>query len=88
MKVVHKYEISSVGKYHEYLLPVSAQILMFAPQNGKLCIWVETDPHANLATCQRRAFTVVGTGSSIPDGWKYRASCQDPPYVWHLYEAS
>lgn len=48
-----------------------------------LRLWIEVDPSAAL---DERTFQVLGTGHEIPEGYVWRHTWVEPPFVWHLYE--
>lgn len=43
-------------------MPVGAEILHVAEQNGQMCLWALVDPHA---LSEGRRFMVIGTGHEI-----------------------
>lgn len=59
---------------------VPGRIVFFDPQGDDLCVWFE-HRHVNVPLL----VNVYGTGHDIPEGASYLASCQQPPFVWHLY---
>ena len=65
-------------------MPASATIVHFDIQRTKPCFWYEFDPNEKYV---KRTFRIVGTGQPIGRNEQYRGTLQDPPYVWHLYEA-
>ncbi len=80
MRTVHKFPVTTVVPIS---LPPDARVLHFAEQGGRLCAWVELD------TAQRtvpRMFQVVGTGHQLHRNAVYCGTCQQGPFVWHLYE--
>lgn len=81
MKTIWKFKITKSEQYYE--LPAGARVLRFAPQNGSTYFWALLDQNAPLA---RRAFGVFGTGWDIPDDATHMQSCEDGPYIWHLFE--
>lgn len=71
------------------VMPRSAQVVHFAVQAGEPCIWalVEDAETEAGSEVERRMFVVVGTGQAVPtDGYEFRATTLDGPYVWHLFE--
>lgn len=65
-------------------LPRGAEIVRFADQAGGLCVWAIVDTEAPL---EWRYFQLCGTGHQI--GFEYNkhvGSCEQGPFVWHLFE--
>lgn len=78
MLVVHKYTAQDTRE-----MPVGAQVIHAAQNNGKHLIWAIIDTTAKMEPVQ---FSTVGTGRPIPDGASYVHTIQDGPYVWHLFK--
>lgn len=55
----------------------------FDAQGGELCVWFE--PMVNTPGVLPTMVCVFGTGHPIPDGAQHLFSCQQGPFVWHLY---
>lgn len=85
MRTVHKCPLR-VGGFFEVLMPEDAKIVMFADQGGDLMVWYETDTALIPSEMKRRSVCVVGTGHLIHPGYVHVASCQQGPFVWHLYQ--
>ncbi|MGV0985060.1 MAG: DUF7352 domain-containing protein [Limnohabitans sp.] len=87
MKTIWKYEIVMVAAPTVLDMPDGARLLGAGMQQGVagagFVAWFEVDPSAPSVS---RAFRIVGTGHDIPSGWAWRATVQDEPFVWHLYE--
>lgn len=66
-------------------VPQGAIFRHFGAQGDDLFIWMEIEA-LPIAVPEARQYKVVGTGHSIPDGMEYRATCQQGPFMWHLYE--
>lgn len=83
MKKIWKYSVQAMQST-VLQLPPDAKVVRFAPQDGKLCVWVEyvVDDQFPIA----RVFDIFGTGHPFPDTARYVASCENGPYIWHLYE--
>lgn len=82
MKTVHKFAVVDGSLIVD--LPASAKVVRVAVQGGLLCAWFELDPAAKKDT--HRVFRVVGTGHPIDDEEIHVGSCEDGPFIWHLYE--
>jgi hypothetical protein len=78
-------------------MPPGARIVDVHCQHGVLTLWAEVDWAAEHEPRVLRAFAVVGTGQTIPDGFHYVGTAHDITvtsggdkvhYVWHVCEAS
>lgn len=64
-------------------MPKDAVVRRFAMQLETVCFWAEVDP---LSDGVQHEFVIVGTGHRLPGGlFRYVGSCDDGPFVWHLY---
>lgn len=69
-----------------------ARVVHFGDQFDSFTIWYETTvpgwSHQDDATIVdlARQFSIVATGETIPDDWRYIGTCIRPTTVWHLYE--
>lgn len=81
MRTIYKYPVP-LG-YFQHQLPWGSKVVAVATQNGNAQMWVEQDTAEDKTT---REFVAIGTGHEIPGGYVHRATWQDPPFVWHLYE--
>ena len=91
--------MSDVRTIWKFTVPVTDVVTVSMPRNarvlpfiqpaglGALNLWAEVYPDAPKVI---RRFLVVGTGNPIPDVYPnhWLASVVDPPFVWHVYEAS
>lgn len=95
MRTIWKFSIP-VDDVVNIVAPKGAQFRRFAAQGRNwLCIWMEVEVQTGalgkgLGVCddagmEKLAFCIRGTGHPIPDGFRYLASCDDGPYVWHLF---
>lgn len=68
-------------------MPKGSHIVLVEPQEEQPCIWAEVDSEAPM---ELRTFLLFGTGHAVvnSDFASHVASFQQPPFVWHLYEAS
>lgn len=86
MRVVWKYEITNWGGT-KIKLPPLYKILHFAWQGtgtkGNAHVWIEIEK--GRAVSREVSFQIFGTGSDIPDGWKYIGTMQNDGLVWHCY---
>lgn len=91
-RVVWKYEVPLDGLIHEVELPVGAQIVSVAAQEGlRLHFWAVV--RLGRAETEARHFLWLGTGHDIPFGvagfgrFEHRGTVHAGAYVWHLFEA-
>lgn len=63
-------------------MPINAQIVKFAFQDGKPFVWaiVGTEPQL-----ERIEFLILGTGFIIPENAHYIDTAFIDHYVWHLF---
>jgi hypothetical protein len=81
VKTVHKFPVIDATLVAD--VPQSAKVVRFAPQGAMLCAWIEREVGAPNV---HRVFRVHGTGHPIEESPFHCASCEDGPFVWHLYE--
>lgn len=76
---IYKYPVK-VGE--SLVVPGLVKVLLFAPQGADgLFVWAEVREYGFNVN-----LWVLPTGASVPNDAKHHASCQEGPYVWHLYE--
>jgi hypothetical protein len=82
MRTIHKFPVS----FGEAIikLPVRAKFLHFADQAGQLTVWFELD--SEVTSQMFRRYQVFPTGGVIPYGAGWLGTCQQGPFMWHLYE--
>jgi len=83
MRTIHKYPLLINDEDHPVMLPGNCKMLLVDVQCGLICLWVELDDTHEIA--DPSFFRVFGTGQKIPSNYKHLASCQGPPFVWHVY---
>lgn len=81
MKTVHKFPVIDATLVAD--VPAAAKVVRFALQGGMLFVWIERGIDAPNS---HRVFRVHGTGHPIADEEVHCASCEDGPFIWHLYE--
>lgn len=86
--VVFKYQLNGPSQVTDLKLPVGAQIVHAAVQNGAICIWVYQ--HLEPRWMKKRSFRVFGTGWEIPfkDDAIHIATLEHGEFVWHIFEVS
>lgn len=85
MRRVYKFQVRLTGLRTEsaVAIPNCRKVVLFGPQGSEgLFVWAEV---ADTLSVDRQ-FLILGTGDDVPDSCAHVASCQDGPYVWHLYE--
>jgi hypothetical protein len=66
-------------------LPYGSVIHHVGHQHDKAYVWVEAS--SLFEGTEPRTFTIYATGETISDARQvWRATWQDGPYVWHLFE--
>jgi hypothetical protein len=63
---------------------IESKPLFFGAQGEDLFVWYEHDP-SRYPTDPVVLVRVYGTGRVIQHGAEHLMSCQQGPYVWHLY---
>ena len=83
MRTVHKFPVARVGEPFVVFAGKTFKPLTMQPQGGPFQIWaeVQTSEEQNV----KHQLAVVGTGHPVPHGMEWVATCQDGPFVWHLY---
>ena len=73
--------------YAVVLMPREATVISAQMQLGRLCVWAHVDTNA---VVEKRTFRVFGTGWEMPSDfteiYRFIATVQDEPFVWHVYE--
>lgn len=83
MKTIYKYELEVRDGVQIRAISRTGIVRRVAMQGAKLCIWVEVDP--DFPTVDR-GFVVVGTGHHVDGCPVYCGSCDQGPFVWHVFE--
>jgi hypothetical protein len=83
MRYIFKYSVSYIDTVIE--MPVGAIIRHAGSQRTGHHLWAEVRNPSSAAR-EDRIFRVFATGEEIPDGWDWRYTWQDGPYVWHVFE--
>lgn len=80
---IWKYPLATQSGLQMVSMPRDSVVRRFAVQDGSPCVWAEVDPTAAQVI---QEFVIVGTGHQLPGGlFRYVGSCDDGPFVWHLY---
>lgn len=84
--VIWKFELE-ITDWQEVMMPVGAELLSVANQNGSLCLWAMVDPSKG---SQPRYIEIFGTGNPIPTDMgvdrKFLGTAVVNPFVWHVFE--
>lgn len=83
MTTIWKFPFPILGDF-VLQMPADAEILFVDVQDGQPCMWAAV---SNIGAQKDRRFCITGTGHPVPDGAQHVASFQQPPFVWHLWEA-
>jgi len=80
---IWKYPLASQNGLQLIPMPSDSVVLRFGLQDDQPYVWAEVDPESEQAM---KEFVIVGTGHKLPQGlFRYIGSCEDGPFVWHLY---
>lgn len=87
MKTIYKYTVPITWTDHEVEMPKGAQILStdVGDPFENILIWAVVDTNAPLEV---RRLEIRGTGHPLGEVGDFIATVQDPPYVWHVFEAA
>lgn len=85
-KVIWKFPLK-LTDIQDVLLPIGAQILSVAEQNGVICLWAIVNPEEEKAT---RSIEIHGTGNDSfgPGSRTFLGTVVMNPFVWHVFEVS
>ena len=69
-------------------MPMGAEVLHVAEQNGELCVWALVNPENTL---QEQLFRIFGTGHRIPDDEYFlkhvgTVLMENGKLVWHVFQ--
>lgn len=82
MRTIYKYPL--IVGFNGISLPLEAEVVHIAEQNGQLQMWVE---QADCGQLSQRQFNVYGTGHYIyNDNEMHLATVIVGDFVWHVYE--
>lgn len=82
MRTIYKYPL--IVGFNGISLPLEAEVVHIAEQNGQLQMWVE---QADCGPLSQRQFNVYGTGHYIyNDNEMHLATVIVGDFVWHVYE--
>ena len=86
MKTIWTFKLALVPD-QGILMPVGAEILSAANQDGNLCIWAIIDPSKE---SESRHIEIVGTGLSLPCDMgvdrRFIGTALIDVFVWHVFE--
>lgn len=83
--VIWKFPLRLTDGWQLISMPHDCVMRRFAMQSGVPCLWAEVTADASRVA---NRFAIVGTGHQLPDdpARRYVGSCEDGPFVWHLYQ--
>ena len=81
MKTIWKFDIEPTERF-ALPLPDDSKILEIS--NGYM--WIEGSFFASMKNRNNETFAVVGTGTSVPDGFRHVGTYFEGAYVWHVYK--
>jgi hypothetical protein len=85
MRTIHKFPLEITDE-QGVSMPVGAELLAVAEQNGQLVLWAEVFPNN---PNESKVIRVVGTGNPFPDHLSYLhigTVVMSNGFVWHVYE--
>lgn len=83
MKTIWKFSLG-ITSLQSFDLPLGAEILAVALQDGWPQMWTLVDPTAER---HRRHFSLFGTGHEVPNfPGRHLATFQHDGFVWHFFE--
>jgi hypothetical protein len=82
MKTIYKYPLKNTLEPQKITIPACAEFRHFQEQDGVLTAWFEVNTEEMKL---ERTLLIVGTGRSIPENGFYLGTCQQGPFMWHLY---
>ena len=84
MRTIWKFPVPFPGG--DIAMPKGAKILTLQMQQGVPTLWAEVVPDG---LNEIHHLVIYGTGHPIHSGsGSYIGTFQDPPFVWHVYDAS
>lgn len=83
MKTIWKFPLILTNSPQSIEMPSGAAIIRFGIQGSIPSIWAVVNPDKPL---ESRVFHIRGTGHCIESGLHYIGSCEDDPFVWHIFE--
>lgn len=82
MRTIHKYQLPRPGSVQVIPTGGGPRPLTAQMQGDTAQIWIEVTPNGFSDV----GVTVIGTGHEVPPiPWRYLATYQDGPFVWHVY---
>lgn len=82
MKTIYKYPLANTLAPQKIKIPACAKFLHFQDQDGVLTAWFEVNPEASMV---ERTYVIFGTGRTVSKDAVWQGTCQQGPYMWHLY---
>ena len=83
MRTIFKYPLDLGGSWPQVIATSGTPVFRhFDMQGDTPCVWAEVDPNAAV---EETKVVIVGTGHSIPDGFRYFGTAMHGQFVWHLY---
>ena len=84
MKTIFKYKIAPCARKEPIVIPIDAEFLHVADQEGDICLWLLVD--TNMSN-QKYFLSVYGTGHEIEyiNTKQYLGTVFQGPFVWHVF---
>lgn len=83
MKAIYKYVLNITPPETVVNIPAGSIVRRVAMQNGEPTFWAEVDTSAPKVS---KIFRILGTGHEIPENAHWVGSCEDGPFIWHLFQ--
>lgn len=81
---IYKYILNVPIEDNKIEMPIGAEILHVASQDGYPTIWAVTHPDRGM---EIRVFKVIGTGEEFKSGrLNYHGTAHCGSFVWHVFE--
>ena len=81
-RTIWKFNLTKQSSSHE--VPIGSKLVHVGKDaNGVPAVWLEVSP---ASPTEKRYFSVIGTGHSVPDGYDHVGTYLAEPFVWHIYE--
>lgn len=84
--IVWKQTIAIDDRDHKIMMPRFSMIVFMIRNEGTSISFHHVFNEPWKEATEERFYRVFGTGMETPNGYEYRASCQDGPFIWHLFE--
>ena len=81
MRTIWKFKLQFEERF---TLPLPDDYKVLKVSDGYM--WIEGTHGGPIKELTKRMFTIVGTGTSVPDGFQHVGTYFEGAYVWHVYK--